>query len=340
MSQLTLFTDETWAPVPEWENRYSVSDKGRVRSLLQDTILTPRTNGHPNRKAELYRGGDRTTKSIPKLVVEVFGEPPPDEEWVVKHLDGDKSNNEIENLKPVSKASLGGSNINGRESKSTEGWEPIPGWGGEYLAHRSGKILSAKSNKVLSVRKRSGGSYTVSLTKNGRRLRRNPGRLIIKTFQDPVLEEENWIPYRLNGEKDFSLSNLVPKPTGSSYSTGRKPAYQKMHRQYRDRAKRKGVRFVLSEEDFSDLCCKDCYYCGARPSYMKSVDGIVNGIDRLYPNVGYVRKNCVPCCSECNVGKATSTPSDFVERAIRIANRHSPNDIRIPRSSVDMSGYT
>jgi len=215
--------------------------------------------------------------------------------------------------------------------------KPIPGWGGQYLAHRSGSILSKKSNKVLSVHKSSDNHYRVSLKKNGQSKIKSPGRLVIKAFQDPVLPDDKWVPYRINGERDFRVCNLVPKPRGGS---DKKPAYQKLYTNYRSKCEREGIRFTLSKADFADLCSEDCYYCGARPSRMKSVDGVANGIDRVYPNVGYVKSNCVPCCRECNRGKSDAAPSEFVERAIRIANRHSPNDIRIPRSSSDMSAYT
>jgi len=340
MSQLALFENERWAPVPNFEERYSVSDKGRVKGFYRDKILTPQTaSGYPNQKVGLYRQGDRTMRSIARLVLEVFGDPPSEGDWVVGHLDGDKSNNRIENLKPVSRSSLSGHRVGGNGLENPDEWEPVPGWDGEYLAHRSGKILSTKSNKVLSVRERSVSGYHVRLRKNGETKRRNPGRLIIKTFQDPVLPDDEWGTYRINGEKDFRVCNLVPRPRGDCSHPNCKPTSEKFYKQYQDRAERDGVRFMLSREDFDELCSSDCYYCGARPSYMKSVDGVVNGIDRLYPDVGYVKKNCVPCCSECNVGKATSTPSDFVERAVRIANRHSPNDIRIPRSSVDVIGH-
>jgi len=340
MPQLTLFKDEKWVPVPGWEERYKVSDKGRVKSLSQGGIVTPQTlSESPNQKVRFRKNGHKVTRSLAKLVVEVFGDPPTGS-WVVKHLDGDKTNNRIENLKPVSKSKLGKDRIGKGFPSNMDEWEEIPGWDGEYLAHRSGKIFSVRGATILSVQERSGSGYYVRLRKDGDRKRRNPGRLIIKTFQDPVLPDDEWGTYRINGEKDFRLCNLVPRPRGDCSHPNGRPANEKFYKQYQDRAERHGVRFMLSREDFDELCSSDCYYCGARPSYMKSVDGVVNGIDRLYPDVGYVKKNCVPCCSECNVGKATSTPSDFVERAIRIANRHSPNDIRIPRSSVDMSGYT
>jgi len=345
MPQLALFENERWAPVPNFEERYSVSDKGRVKGLYRDKILTPQTaSGYPNQKVELYRQGDRTRRSIARLVLEVFGDPPSEGDWVVRHLDEDRSNNRIENLKPVSRSSFSGRGVDGDGLENPDEWEPIPGWDGDYLAHRSGRIFSIKSNKVLAFSKRSGSEsgYYVRLRKNGEERRINPARLIIKTFQDPVLSEGKWKACRITHEKDFCVSNLVPRSKKSWHNEAKhkKQAHEKMHTEYKDRAKRGEIRFMLSEADFADLCYEDCYYCGARPSYMKSVDGVVNGIDRLYPDVGYVKKNCVPCCSECNVGKATSTPSDFVERAVRIANRHSPNDIRIPRSSVDVSGHT
>jgi hypothetical protein len=59
-------------------------------------------------------------------------------------------------------------------------------------------------------------------------------------------------------------------------------------------AKRKGIAFTLTREQYKELAMKPCEYCGGNLPEKGS------GLDRLVCQVGYTFANCVPCCTVCN----------------------------------------
>jgi hypothetical protein len=95
---------------------------------------------------------------------------------------------------------------------------------------------------------------------------------------------------------------------------------------YRKKAKRKGLPFDLTEEQFFALTQQPCHYCGREPyrtSHTKGThyhgDFVYNGVDRKDSEQGYVRTNCVPCCHTCNLGKCDSSYEEFVQYLNRVA---------------------
>lgn len=91
---------EQWKPIPGFEERYEVSDQGRVRSLVSGRVLTPNDNGRGYLQAHLYAGG-RHTRSVAlvhRLVAKAFLPPPESEKDEVNHKDFDKSHNAVKNL--------------------------------------------------------------------------------------------------------------------------------------------------------------------------------------------------------------------------------------------------
>lgn len=101
---------ENWKPVIGFENLYEVSDFGRVRSVdriiiscngvkrhFYGKILTPKLNKYGYPTLGLWNCGKRTDCVIHRLVAKAFIENPNDYEQV-NHLDGDKTNNHVDNL--------------------------------------------------------------------------------------------------------------------------------------------------------------------------------------------------------------------------------------------------
>ncbi|WP_415649104.1 NUMOD4 motif-containing HNH endonuclease [Rhodococcus ruber] len=112
--QLTLdfTTEENWAPVPDFEGYYEVSDLGRIRSV--DRVIV-RKNGsrqtvrsrilalHPNvvsgyPQVHLYISGHGTMLYAHQLVAAAFIGPRPDGMYVC-HKDGNPQNNAASNLR-------------------------------------------------------------------------------------------------------------------------------------------------------------------------------------------------------------------------------------------------
>lgn len=97
---------------------------------------------------------------------------------------------------------------------------------------------------------------------------------------------------------------------------------------YKRRAKKQGVSFDLTKEDFEDLTKGVCEYCNRTPTTWF-------GIDRVIPSLGYVHGNVVSCCYDCNLDKLEDDIVTMLKRNGRIANRVDIGEIVIdPRKKV------
>lgn len=89
---------EEWRAVIGFENRYEVSNAGRVRSLRKGIILKPETHRKGHLKVDLCNGIVCKKLFIHRLVALAFIEQTIPERIVVNHKDGNKKNNVVENL--------------------------------------------------------------------------------------------------------------------------------------------------------------------------------------------------------------------------------------------------
>lgn len=89
-----------WAAIPGWEGMYYVSSSGLVWSDRSQKVLTPIWCGRVGGKyatVALQTKGGRVCRKVHQLVLEVFVGPRPDGA-VGRHLDDDKTNNNLANL--------------------------------------------------------------------------------------------------------------------------------------------------------------------------------------------------------------------------------------------------
>ncbi len=79
---------------------------------------------------------------------------------------------------------------------------------------------------------------------------------------------------------------------------------------YKSKAiKSRELEWSLSFDDFKEIVTMDCHYCGQPPGakhyhHNKKNFKMINGIDRVNSDLGYVKSNVVPCCKYCNRAKS------------------------------------
>ena len=103
---------EIWKDVQGYEGLYQVSNLGRVKSLgrfvdklkchywQEEKILKPRKNHYGYLRFNLYKDGKTKTFSVHRLVAVAFI-PNPENKPQIDHINADKTNNTVNNLRWV-----------------------------------------------------------------------------------------------------------------------------------------------------------------------------------------------------------------------------------------------
>lgn len=100
-------------------------------------------------------------------------------------------------------------------------------------------------------------------------------------------------------------------------------AFNRLLGSYQLSAKKRGIVWNLTDEQFRDITAGDCHYCGSTPSQKScsrngNGDYIYNGIDRVVSTIGYAIGNVVSCCWECNRMKGDMEYEEFLKQIKRI----------------------
>lgn len=103
-------SDEVWTSVMGFEGLYEVSSLGRIKSLARiknhpisgpsktkELIRSSAANGY-RKSIDFYKGGERKQISLARVVCEAFCGEKPSPLHVVRHLNGDYTDNRAENL--------------------------------------------------------------------------------------------------------------------------------------------------------------------------------------------------------------------------------------------------
>lgn len=89
---------EIWKHIKEYEKKYQVSNKGNIKSLKRNKLLSLNwLDDDGYRRVNFFQNKKRKHFSIHQLVAIHFI-PNPDNKPVVNHLDGNKLNNKSSNL--------------------------------------------------------------------------------------------------------------------------------------------------------------------------------------------------------------------------------------------------
>jgi hypothetical protein len=124
--------------------------------------------------------------------------------------------------------------------------------------------------------------------------------------------------------KEDLSKTLKGKPSRTRKEFGLASA-KKTYNAYIGAARQRNLEWNLSFEQYLDIVCKDCYYCGVQPSNIcksKTYNGefVYTGIDRVDNDSGYYADNIVPCCRMCNASKRNYTQQEFLKWALRLAD--------------------
>ncbi len=90
-----------WKIINGYPN-YAINKNGEIKSLRYDRILKSAKSDSGYTYVNLSNNKIIKTNSVHKLVMEHFGEEKPDDNFIIDHIDGCKSNNKIENLQWLS----------------------------------------------------------------------------------------------------------------------------------------------------------------------------------------------------------------------------------------------
>lgn len=92
---------ETWKSLPNYENRYAISNYGRIKNIKNRRMRVSSVNHNGYAVITLKTNGIPKTYKIHILVWEVFGDTPR-KNLTIDHIDNDKTNNHIDNLQLLS----------------------------------------------------------------------------------------------------------------------------------------------------------------------------------------------------------------------------------------------
>ena|SRR3990167_7754172 len=119
--------------------------------------------------------------------------------------------------------------------------------------------------------------------------------------------------------KEYDRLRGLKRRSRKGYKKERRAEYQKYitfisfhFRKYKQNAKERQLFFTLTEKDFQLMWQAPCFYCKQFIKYI--------GIDRVDNSKGYIKENCVPCCSICNKMKLTMSKEKFIGHCKLISN--------------------
>lgn len=105
---------EIWKDIPGYEGYYQASNKGNIKSLKfqcnltgkkypREKILKPKTDKWKNKRVDLWKNGEHKTWLVHRLIgITFLGMPK--EKMTINHKDGNRLNNNLDNLEWLSLA--------------------------------------------------------------------------------------------------------------------------------------------------------------------------------------------------------------------------------------------
>lgn len=123
---------------------------------------------------------------------------------------------------------------------------------------------------------------------------------------------EQQVKWRQENPEKYEMNKKRAKESGSAHLST-----------YKSSAKKKGIEWRLTDEEFLNMLTMDCFYCGVSAS--EASDGF-NKVDRLDSDGIYETSNVRPCCTECNISKGGMSVLRFVSQVARIISFSFPDE--------------
>lgn len=84
-------------------------------------------------------------------------------------------------------------------------------------------------------------------------------------------------------------------------------------------ARRRGIAFGLTFDEWQDISQRNCFYCGEPPTnFILEYGYRYNGVDRVSSRGVYTMDNTVASCRVCNRAKSDMTKEEFYEWIDRV----------------------
>ena len=100
----------------------------------------------------------------------------------------------------------------------------------------------------------------------------------------------------------------------SLVNVDRRPS--KRYSSLKSTAKLRGLVVEITKEEHGVLISQPCHWCGGTLSHTGS------GVDRRDNSLGYVRGNCLPCCTQCNNAKNDYPVDVFLTWIKQVYEKH------------------
>jgi len=147
---------EEYRPIKDYPN-YEVSNHGNVRNILTCKFKVPQLNNKNYYIVYLYKNNKQVHKTVHSLVAEAFLEKN-DKTLIVDHIDRNRKNNALNNLRFVSKAENGmNSNVSRNNTSGTCGVyfkKSTNKWAAEIKINYKKKHLGYFINKEDAIKAR------------------------------------------------------------------------------------------------------------------------------------------------------------------------------------------